>query len=676
MTEAQIQLQNALTTTFLANLVFLSEYDRDLYDRVDELSRMIENGTYQEKYALEFLMENGEFDIYDIVNDKYLYNKNPKKFNDELINKVNFDEKQSIFEIQPYFAMKIPSKIDYEKRFELEELNDLNNLTLKDVQDYTSFTKEYLEKRENKKFKKIDKFIFLGTLLGRHIPKIAKKINASSYLILERNLEIFRLSLFTVDYTVLAKNGAVFSIMDSVQDEEKKIYTYLDAYRIDNYLLKLSITNVNISSYIDTILNLLHTMNPMAYDYNRRIYIHTNRTTKRLQENYKFLNLKSIRNNSKLFDEKPILYIAAGPSLDENLDWIKENQNKFFIVCIGRSLRKLLDNSIRVDIVTTLDEQGFLAETQFDDETMKKMSKDTIIFAGSITNEILLKKFPKKNLYLFEVFYPLYKGNISYGGFSIGEITLEMLYSFNPKEIFIVGLDLALNQKTGATHSNEDRVRVRKLNLEKEDNRSKFEARESLIKVKGNFKKVVYTTPLFYGSIKIVEDKLKRKNKSTKVYNLAENGAKFLGIAAKKADKIDLTKYKIYDNFEISNFIDSNSFDSLDNISKETIIKELDYIKKELNLTLKNVEKNDKVLYVGFLKEIENVILELDKNNLLNIHQIVNLYCEAYLPYLSYYFNDKKIKAEIKKVKTIKKIFLKQLKNIIEDYKICLERVI
>ena len=49
MTEAQIQLQNALTTTFLANLVFLSEYDKDLYHRVDELSRMIENGTYEEK---------------------------------------------------------------------------------------------------------------------------------------------------------------------------------------------------------------------------------------------------------------------------------------------------------------------------------------------------------------------------------------------------------------------------------------------------------------------------------------------------------------------------------------------------------------------------------------------------------------------------------------------------
>ena len=72
MTEAQIQLQNALTTTFLANLAFLSEYDNELYHRVDELSRMIERGEYKEKYALEFNMNDGDFDIYDILNDKYL----------------------------------------------------------------------------------------------------------------------------------------------------------------------------------------------------------------------------------------------------------------------------------------------------------------------------------------------------------------------------------------------------------------------------------------------------------------------------------------------------------------------------------------------------------------------------------------------------------------------------
>lgn len=70
--------------------------------------------------------------------------------------------------------------------------------------------------------KKIEKFIFLGTLLGRHIPRIAQKVDAEAYLVLERNIEIFRLSLFTVDYTILAQKGVVFSIMDNQYEEEKK----------------------------------------------------------------------------------------------------------------------------------------------------------------------------------------------------------------------------------------------------------------------------------------------------------------------------------------------------------------------------------------------------------------------------------------------------------------------
>ena len=86
MTESQIQLQNALTTTFLANLAFLSEYDNGLYHRIDELSRMIAEARYEEKYILDFIEEDGEFDIYDVQNEKYLYNKKPKKINNDLIN--------------------------------------------------------------------------------------------------------------------------------------------------------------------------------------------------------------------------------------------------------------------------------------------------------------------------------------------------------------------------------------------------------------------------------------------------------------------------------------------------------------------------------------------------------------------------------------------------------------
>ena len=242
MTEAQIQLQNALTTTFLANLVFLSEYDKDLYHRVDELSKMIENGTYEEKYHLEFIMEDGDFDIYDVVNEKYLYNKKPKKFNSDLVREVEFDNKNSILNLGSHFLIKDKYKITKD-RFECESKLDFLRLTLADIQEYTDITKEYFDNQNKRSLKKIDKFIFLGTLLGRHIPKIAKKVNAKAYLILEKNLEIFRLSLFTVDYTVLARNGAIFSVMEDSKTQNESIFDFLCVEKIYNYLIKIKSIN-------------------------------------------------------------------------------------------------------------------------------------------------------------------------------------------------------------------------------------------------------------------------------------------------------------------------------------------------------------------------------------------------------------------------------------------------
>ena len=676
MTESQLQLQNALTTTFLANLAFLSEYDNELYHRVDELSRMIENGTYKERYALEFNMQDGDFDIYDIVNDKYLYNKSPKKFNDNLVRKSEQYEGNYILNLPEHFSPihKNVSIIDKTNRFDFEHMPQFNTLSVNNAWEYVNAIGDYINNKK-KRLKTIKKFIFLGTLLGRHIPKIAEKIDASSYLVLERNLEIFRLSLFTVDYTILAKKGAIFSIMDNIQ-EEKKIYTFLDVYKIDNYFLKLSITNINISQYIDTILNLLLTLNPTAYDYNRRLYIHTNRTTRRIKEGYKFLDFKKIKDNSNFFENRPILYIAAGPSLDDNLEWVKKNQNKFFIVCIGRALKKLVDNEIRVDVVATLDEQEFLADTQFDDETMGKLGKNTLLFAGSITNENVLNKFDKKNIFIFEVFYCLYKGNSAYGGFSIGEIALHLLLEFKPKEIFILGLDLALNQKTGATHSTGNTFGTSQINLDEEQDRSNFDIRSSLVKVKGNFIKEVYTTPIFYGSIKMLEDIVRRKDKSIKIYNLSKNGARFGGVMPKKTEQIDLKKYKDIYDLKIDDYLNSNSFTSLNEFSKDAIKKEIKYINTKLEKELKTLENLQNILYEEFVKEIEEILIELSKNNFLNIRQIITLYCELYFPYLAYYFNDKNIKAERNKVNKIKEIFINQIRNLLYDYTECLKRVV
>ena len=108
------------------------------------------------------------------------------------------------------------------------------------------------------------------------------------------------------------------------------------------------------------------------------LYIHANRTTKVLNNKYRVLILNKIKENCEVFNDIPILYLAAGPSLDENIEWIKTNQDKFFIVTIGAAYKKLLANNIKIDMITTVDESDILEKLQFDDESVSKISKNTI----------------------------------------------------------------------------------------------------------------------------------------------------------------------------------------------------------------------------------------------------------------------------------------------------------
>lgn len=675
MTEAQIQLQNALTTTFLANMAFLSEYDNELYHKVDELSCMIASGSYKEKYELEFITEDGDFDIYDVINTKYLYNRKPKKINSDLIRKSELDTNNSIFNISEYFFLKENLEIDRNNRFNFNDLKELTALTLNDMSEYSKLLKDSLE--DKKKLKYINKFIFLGTLLGRHIPKIEKKIDADLYLVLERNLEIFRLSLFTTDYSILAKKGVVFSIMDNDQIEKSKIDFFLDKGFFYNYLIKFSSTTINIDKYIDNFLSILNTKKPTLYDYNRLLYVHINRTTRYIKDGYKTLLLDKIKDKCNIFENIPILYIAAGPSLDENIEWIKENQNKFFIVAIGAIYKRLLDYNICINIIITFDEQEFLNDIQFDDESVSKIGKDTIILASTITNNKILKKLSHKNLFLYEVFSSIYKNNLSVSGFSIGELVLDILIKLNSKNVYLIGLDFSLNQKTGDSHSSDSSSGITKLDLMMEQDREDFNSRESLIKVKGNLLENVFTTPLFFNSIQSAEVILSYKSDNMNFFNLSENGAFIKNTIPLKINELNIKEftnipyYCINDDFLI--FLNANSLNELSNESILSINNEIFFLKNEISNLLNKIKNTKIFTFDELLKNIYQVYeLTYDYKN---INKIIENYFKMITAYLYYHFNDLKLKNENKKVNKAKEIFIYQIENLIIDYITCLKRV-
>ena len=676
MKEAQIELQNALTTTFLANLVFLSEYDNELYHRVDELSRMIENGSYKEKYALEFIMESGDFDVYDIVNNKYLYDKNPKKINDELVEKVDFDEKNAIFDLPEYFLFRTRPFLNKDDRFNYELLSEFIQSCQYDMWEYANELEDFLEKKK-KGIKKIEKFIFLGTLLGRHIPEISKKIDASLYLVLEKNLEIFRLSLFTVDYTILGEKGVIFSIMDNKIEEEAKIRKFISILNIfDNYLLKFSTTNINISSYIDSIIMTLLNSNPTNYHYSRQLYCLINRDTKVLQSNYKTLMIKDISEKCNFFEDIPVLYLAGGPSLNENIEWIIKNQDKFFIVTIGAVYKKLLKNNIRIDMITTLDESNTFDTLQFDDESVKMISKNTIILASTITNPKVLKKFDQNNLFLYEVMTSFHEDNIAFSGFSIGEITLDILLKMNIKKMYLIGLDLALNQDTGLSHDEDSSSGVYKVELDLDQTREVFHHKKSFLKVRGNLKKEVYTTGLLFSSIKSLEYKLKSINNKS-IYNLSVHGAYFSNTIPTKIENLDLKEFfnLDIDNSSLRKFFEDSSRSSLSEKAKDNIEKQLILINKTLKDNIYEIKNTNFKSLEEFINKMIYILLLIQKEKNSTLRELIINYYLIVIPYLKYHFNDKKLKNRGKKLKNIKNIFIRQIENILNDYVFCIDRL-
>lgn len=683
MNDAQIQLQNALTTTFLGNLAFFSEYDNDLFQRIDELSRMIEEGSYKERYALDFVQENGEFDIYDLINNRYLYNKIPKKINDNLINRIEFDEKDSIFTLENIFTAEKKIEIDENLKYDIQDLSYLSSLTQNNIFAYTSILKDFL-KHKKKRLKKVSKFIFLGTLLGRHIPKIAKKIDADLYLVCERNLEIFRLSLFTVDYTVLAKkNGVIFSIMDEVIDEEKKIFNFLSINPLENYLIKFSTTGINIHEYIDRILSSFMSIKPTSYDYNRYLYTFINRSTKVLESGYRTLLINKVKNKINIFENIPILFIAAGPSLDENIEWIKINQDKFFIVTIGAAYKKLLGNNVKINMIFTLDEQfEELNKNQFDDYNVSLINSDTIIMASVITDNRILQKFKQSNLFLYEVFIPFHKDNYALTGFSVGEITLFLLLNMNIRDLYLVGLDMALNQNTGNSHSMGETFASSKYDLKKEKenkNRDFFGLREGTIKVKGNLEKEVYTTALYHTSIKYVEKFMAMKNKNVNVYNLSTHGAYFKNSIPKRVEEIKISNFERINlkNKDLLDLFQECSSTSLCIESKQNISEEIKFLKNILEKEFVDFIQNDFKNYDEFLKSVIGLISLITDYEFIksSIAQILRNYLQIIFPYLTYHFNDIKVKNENKNIEKIKKIFVKQIEQLINDYIGFLEKV-
>jgi len=638
-------IEKIIIKNYINNLEFLKDNDLELYKRIKSLSSLIENNNYKIRYELEYIQNNKGFDIYDNKENVYLYNKESSKLVESIIDNTKLDKSN-------YISLLNDRYYNHKKKFlltkEFKNYDSIDPYVYNDMFEYNKILNSSILD-EKKEFRYITKFIFSGILLGTHIERIIKKLDIKTLLLFENNLEIFRLSLFIVNYRNLSQNrNLIFSIDDNSININNKIETFYSKSFHGNYMIKYCSIN-NRNQELNSVVNFCSMKSPYYFIYPLVLKGVLAQSISNMNI-YPTLNTK---NRYDILSNSKVIIIGSGPSLDKNIEWLKKNKEYFFIICVGSSLNILIENNIKPNLLIVGDIHH-LAINEKSNYVLSKI-KDIPFLTYTGTHKNVFGKFNKNNIYLFEVMTHIKDTSLHIQGGSVGGQAFYLSCILGARNIYLLGLDMSLDPITNTTHSKSHK------NFEKIN-------KSNHLLIKGNFRDIVATIPEFQRYLKAV-NKIVKKYPNINIYNLSD-GAYINNTIPVRAISLNLEKNNI--KVDINKAIKLNSTIGFAKNEINSIKESISFV-DSLIAKIKEIKKIKVKSYKEFLISrnsfLSYLLNEGRKYDRLMLNGIFSNYVMITEPFLEYSFNDKYLKDEESKIKKVKKIWCKQIIKLCLDYK-------
>lgn len=567
MNEELIDLSDTLLKIYQFNLEFLKENFPNIYTDINNLSHSIDNNTYKQRYSLEYI--DGYFDILNLENNGFFYHTNSYEDADIRAQDVDFSQDSSLNLLrQNPFTREL-----------------LKNDTYYNVVPIVDFINKNAD-LDNIEFNRIYKFIFIGVGLGLHMHEIYKKINSLNTMIIEPDIEIFRLSLFIIDYRVFNEgNKKLFlSIGNDKYSRIRDFNVFYENHNYMNYNIKHHLFIEGYSYIKDEIIDFFSS-NSVTYFPYKLILQNLHRTIGFMKQKDKFLKY-SLLMEKQILKDKKVLIISAGPSVDNYLNFIKEHQDKFIIICVDVIVRKLEKNSIVPDIIVSIDPHDLCAD-YITTKNPKYLDNTSFIFLSQQSKKVL--EYVKGKNYYFSQVSPLIEelgwlGTVS----NVGSFSFKMALHLGALEIYLIGCDAAFHQETGSQYSN-DVLDTPANKIENEPGGKNSITSQDVIEVKGNLRDIIKTNRqliTFKEQLDNIIYSFKDIEKYT-AYNLSD-GVYIEGL-------IPLTQEELTKNISKFQKVTKNMTKELSSVS--IIIDNLDYKEdiKILNRIISKVKKYQKI---------------------------------------------------------------------------------
>lgn len=647
-------IENQAIQTYSSNMEYFSKHQPELFKKLTLLEAAIEHGKYHPKYDLEY--KNNYFDVYIKENSSYLYDSDSTKFAADIARNANLKKESHTFETVPSFGNYQGARLQH----------------LVPIMQYVD-----AHATLQMHMKKMHKCIFIGVGLGLHLATVHKSFHPKECLIIEDDLELFKLSLFTTDYSALSKNTQLyFSVSETTDQFTATITQFLHTSFVYNRFIKFFDHPGHSTVKIKFIQHAIASQSFMVFSYDLLLdkFLYP---LQYINQGYRILNISKPFEKS-LLQEKPVLLLAAGPSLQKNIEWVKQNQHKFIVVALSATLKKLYAERIVPDIVTHID--GFdTSMIHYDGVPVETFLKETLFLFGPFVPAALRTMFPKERMFFFESETNYFENFGSIATPCVGSTTLGLMLMLGVERLYLLGLDLAFDQESGKTHMDSHAYNS-DFAIDQTGLNNQTGIRTTTVPVEGNFRDHVFTSSLFNASIQSIYRQIPVwKNTRQSIFNL-NDGAKLREALAANIKDVDTQHIEAVDksvlHSNLREVFEHHSVLHLSESDRVSMQKRLDHIRR-MHRHIANFQKVPQSTvesFEGGLKTLSSQLIITRGREADNASLVYLYYLQYSLPLIFDLFNTRELTNPKKHLKKISKLFSDGVSAITEQYETALEK--
>lgn len=452
-------------------------------------------------------------------------------------------------------------------------------------------------------FDKDSLFIVYGIGLGYHVKELIKRSSPKSKIfVIESNLEILNTYLRYENLLDIC-NDKVFLFFGDEQNIIAEINSHIFSFSI--MPLSVNCIPVIMLSYYSIYGEWVENINKRIMDLFKHALFNLGNdigdTVIGLKNNFKNINelikSPSVEMVKDKYKDMPAIIVSAGPSLDKNIQELKNARGKALILAVDAVISTLRKNNIIPDAVFSI-ERGI--ET-YDAFYKNNFIDEEIVFIGPpvVVMEILDKLKPNKKLLLLKQGEKinewinqdiLRENRLLYMGTSSAHIAFAFAKYVNANPIIFVGQDLAYT-KEGVTHSEDVEIKA------------KVEANKNLLYVKGINGDMLPTGYAFKNFLVFLEAEIAKDNSGRIYIDATEGGAfkhgtKIMKLREVISEYCNRSMIKLNELVPSSNDLDINKYNrAINELNK--LAQKFNNLKVDCEKSLKIFTKLEKDILAG-----------------------------------------------------------------------------